>query len=233
MHTWRRLAAVVLVLATLVLGCDAGAGRSAGTSPGASGLTTLPSGIPLITAGAGGPDATTLGTPLNVAVDLPAGWRNVEMTDAGINTAIAEVGGANPTVAAALRQLLSGGQQNAIRVYGLDLAGTKVIGNVNVSTAKFAGLSPDTAAQLYASQIIATGATDVSTTHVSLPAGSGAVVAYKLKLPAGSEPAISGRSYLILRDGWGYVTTVSCYEADPAPCLADADKIANTLRIGA
>jgi hypothetical protein len=220
-----------VAMTAIAAACDAGARSPAGSSAVPSGLTSLPPGIPLITAGPTGPDATSLGTPLAVDLDLPTGWREVELTDAGINAAIADVGPANPTVADALRQLLSGGQLNAIRFYGLDLDGKSVIGNVNVSTARFTGLSLDTAAQLYASQIITAGATDVSNTSVNLPAGSGAVVAYKLKTPGATVP-VSGRSYLILRDGWGYVTTVSCYQADPTPCLADADAIARSLRIG-
>jgi hypothetical protein len=225
------------VLAAAVAVGLALAGCSSATGPTSSGAGLEATPIPTVGPGSSGggpastPGSTSLGTPLAVHMTLPSNWKEVTLTDAAIQAQIDALGSSNAQVAAALRQMLQTGQYHSIRFYALGYRASTIIGNVNVSTAQFGTFGLDTTSVLYENQLQTVGATGVTMTDLTLPAGQAVLVSYALPVK-GASVNLTGRSYLILKAGWGYVTTFSCYESDPTACLNDAGSMIQTLTIG-
>jgi hypothetical protein len=57
------------------------------------------------------------------------------------------------------------------------------------------------------------------------------VMKYKVK-GSTSSAAPTGRTYLLVKDGRGYVVSFGCFESDPADCLQQTDEMIQTFRIG-
>lgn len=208
--------AMAVCLFVALAGCQ---GSNATAAP------TATTAAPTFTATAGPPDV--------VSMTLPGNWQKVELSPASIQSLIAKVGPSNPQLATALNQMLQPGSLAKFLLFALDYDGGTYVGNVNVSSAAIAGLSLDAIGPLIVAQLESAGATNVQSSPVSLPAGDALRLTYGLKVSSSSATVnVAGHAFLVVSDGRLYQVTFSCIAADTAPCLAQADDMVLTFRIG-
>jgi hypothetical protein len=222
------LQAAVMLVAVAVAACQGSA------------VTAVPSGAP----GSGAPPAApspvgstasqpvvSVGQP--VSMTLPASWRKVELTDAGLRAVIRTLGASNPRLSTTLNQLLTSGAYLRLSLYALGYDGERYIGNANIAetplpSADLAALGP-----LLEAQLRSLGAKDVSTTTVTLPAGSALRLSYTLAVASGTTTVpVTGRLFVFAQNGLTYNVTFTCGGPDPGLCLGQVDQMIQTFRIG-
>jgi hypothetical protein len=196
--------------------------------------------------GSGGVIAPTTGTASGtsqpvvpgakaVSMTLLRNWKKVELTDAGMRSAIASAATANPLLAKTLTDLLESHGYAKFALYAIGYDGDRYIGTVNVAESPETGLDLAGLGQLFEGQIRDLGATDLASKTVTLPAGPAVQLSYSLIVSSGSAaPAtnVDGRLFIFLIDGITYDVTFTCAGPDSSLCLAQADQMIQTLHIG-
>lgn len=217
-------AACVIVLAAACQGpsgstVPTGSGTGIGASVGPTAGTSQP-----IVAGAKA-----------VSMTLLSNWKKVELTDAGLRSAIASVATLNPLLAKTLTDLLESHGYSRFALYAIGYDGDRYIGTVNVAESPATGLDLAGLGQLFEGQIRDLGATDLVSKTVTLPAGPAVQLSYRLIVSSGSAaPAtnVDGRLFIFLIDGITYDVTFTCAGPDSSLCLGQADQMIQTFRIG-
>ncbi|MDX6668827.1 MAG: hypothetical protein QOK04_2207 [Solirubrobacteraceae bacterium] len=170
-----------------------------------------------------------------VSMTLLPNWKKVELTDAGLRSAIASVATSNPLLAKTLTDLLESRGYAKFALYAIGYDGDRYIGTVNVAESPATGLDLAGLGQLFEGQIRDLGATDLVSKTVTLPAGPAVQLSYSLIVSSGSAaPAtnVDGRLFIFLIDGITYDETFTCAGPDSSLCLAQADQMIQTLHIG-
>jgi hypothetical protein len=231
---------VVILLASCVIavaaGCQSLPGSSAPTGSGSVG--------PSAGSSPGGSFQPIVAGGKPVSMTLLSNWRKVELSDAGLRTAIASVTTSNPLLAKTLTDLLDSHGYAKFALYAIGYDGDRYLGTVNVAESPATGLDLQGLGQLFEGQVRDVGATDLVSKSIGLPAGpagpAGPVVpavelSYSLIVSSGSAapPAsVDGRLFVFLVDGITYDVTFSCAGPDSSTCLAQADQMIQTFRIG-
>lgn len=213
-HRTRAVAALVLA-ATIVAGaCSGDAG-----SPSPSPSPTLA-------------DPTT--GPPELQVALPAGWQEIELTEAALQAQIDVMAETNPELVAPLQQLLSSGLFESLAFYAIGYDGAEPIGNANAVTFPMALAGIDALAPLVEGQLQQIGAADIVVGRRTVLGTDGLVVDYHLEAPVnGATPTFTARAFVALIGGTVYDVTITCTATDPAACLADSDEIGAGMTLGA
>jgi hypothetical protein len=166
---------------------------------------------------------------------LLANWKKVDLTDAGLRSAIVSVATSNSLLAKTLTDLLESHGYAKFALYAIGYDGDRYLGTVNVAESPATGLDLDGLGQLFEGQVRGVGATDLVRKSVTLPAGPAVQLSYTLIVSSGSAaPAVNvdGRLYIFLVEGITYDVTFSCAGPDSGLCLGQADQMIQTLRIG-
>ena len=221
----RLLTAICVIV--LAAGCQGPQGSSA---PIGSGGTIAPSVGP--TAGTSQP---IVPGAKPVSMTLLPNWKKVELTDAGLRSAIASVATSNPLLAKTLTDLLESHGYAKFALYAIGYDGDRYIGTVNVAESPATGLDLGSLGQLFEGQVRDVGATDLVSKTVTLPAGPAVQLSYNLikSSDSAAPPAnVDGRLFIFLIDGITYDVTFSCAGPDSGLCLGQADQMIQTFRIG-
>jgi hypothetical protein len=219
------LSAVCLIV--LAAGCQGPQGSSA---PTGSGGGIAPSSGP-----ASGTSQPIVAGAKPVSMTLLPNWKKVELSDAGLRSAIASVATSNPLLAKTLTDLLESHGYAKFALYAIGHDGDRYIGTVNVAEAPATGLDLAGLGQLFEGQVRDVGATNLVSKVVTLPAGPTVQLSYTLIVSSGSAaPAtnVDGRLFIFLIEGITYDVTFSCAGPDSSLCLSQADQMIQTLRIG-
>ena len=214
-------------LIVLAAGCQGPQGSSA---PIGSGGGIPPSGGP-----AAGTSQPIVAGAKPVSMTVLPNWKKVELTDAGLRSAIASVATSNPLLAKTLTDLLESHGYAKFALYAIGYDGNRYIGTVNVAESPATGLDLASLGQLFEGQVRDVGATDLVSKTVTLPAGPAVQLSYTLIVSSGSAaPAtnVDGRLFIFLIDGITYDVTFTCAGPDSSLCLGQADQMIQTLRIG-
>jgi hypothetical protein len=218
----RRLTLIPLALALVLGACSSDDSSSSSGSEGTNGAATSAA------AGTTGAASGTLApapegfTVVDRRADgfviaLPPGWQDFDLTEADVDAIIAAATQANPNlgngVADAVKQLV---QQGGL-LYASDTSNPgKFLTNVNLI--KVAGVESGLGLlqQQAQSQLTAAGATNVSTTQVSLPGGDAIRTTYTVPvtLADGSKVDIAGLQVYMLANENLYVLTFSTDQPD-------------------
>jgi len=195
---------------------------------GACGGTASPTPIPTVSPS---PTAAT-GDTTAVAVPLPDGWQEVELTREALQAQIDLLAETNPELVAPLQQLLDSGSLESLAFYALGFDGLEPIGNANVVTFPAPGLDIDAIGSVVEGQFEQIGATDIEIATRPLLGTDGLVMDYVLEVGGeGQTATLTGRAFVAIVDGTAYDLTVTCTATDPAPCLADADAMADGMTL--
>jgi hypothetical protein len=217
----RRRAALAFAIATAAL-TAAACGSSASPSP-----TPEPTALP---------SQTTDASPgtVELRIPLPAGWHQIELTEAALQAQIDTFAESNPELAEPLRQLLSSGAFRSLSFYAIGYDGLEPIGNVNAVTFPMPGPDIDALEPLVVGLLEQIGATDIQVGDRSVLGTDGLVVDYRLPVEVdGASATFTGRGFGAIIDGTAWYVTVTCTAADPGPCLDDADAMADVMTVGA
>ena len=213
----RRLTLIGLALALVLGACSGDDSASSAGSDASNGAATT---------GAGSADSTTAGTlpPApegftvvdrradGFAIALPPGWESFDLTEADVDAIVAAAAQANPNlrsgIADAVKQLV---QQGGL-LYASDTSNPgKFLTNVNLI--KVTGVESDLnlLQEQAQSQLTAAGATNVSSTRVSLPAGEAVRTTYTVPvtLADGTPIEVAGLQVYVVADSNLYVLTFS------------------------
>jgi hypothetical protein len=202
---------------------------------GSTGLAGSGSPIAPSVGPAGGTSQPIVAGAKPVSMTLLPSWKKVELTDAGLRSAIASVATSNPLLAKTLTDLLESHGYAKFALYAIGYDGGRYIGTVNVAESPATGLDLAGLGQLFEGQIRDAGATDLVNKNVTLPAGPAVQLSYNLIVSSGSAapPAsVDGRLFIFLIDGITYDVTFTCAGPDSSLCLTQADQMIQTLRIG-
>jgi hypothetical protein len=218
----RRLILIPLALALVLGACSSDDSSSSSGSDASNGAATT---------GAGSADSTTAGTlpPApegftvidrradGFAIALPPGWENFDLTEADVDAIVAAATQANPNlqsgVADAVKQLV---QQGGL-LYASDTSNPgKFLTNVNLIKVTGVDSGLDLLQEQAQSQLSAAGATNVSSTQVSLPAGDAIRTTYTVPvtLADGTQIEVAGLQVYMLVDSTLYVLTFSTDQPD-------------------
>jgi hypothetical protein len=216
----RRLTLIPLALA-LVLGACSGDDSSSSGSEASNGAAT--------SAAAGSTSASGTLPPApegftvvdrradGFVIALPPGWQDFDLTEADVDAIIAAATQANPNlgngVADAVKQLV---QQGGL-LYASDTSNPgKFLTNVNLIKVPGVESGLGLLQQQAQSQLTAAGATNVSTTQVSLPGGDAIRTTYTVPvtLADGSKVDIAGLQVYMLANENLYVLTFSTDQPD-------------------
>jgi hypothetical protein len=176
--------------------------------------------------------------PVELRIPLPDGWHQIELTEAALQAQIDAFAESNPELAEPLRQLLSSGAFRSLSFYAIGYAvgynGLVPIGNVNAVSFPMPGLDIDALEPLVVGQLEQIGAIDIQVGDRSVLGTDGLVVDYRLPVEVdGASPSLTSRVFVAIIDGTAWDVTVTCTAADPAPCLDDADAMADGMTLGA
>ncbi|MCI0582247.1 MAG: hypothetical protein L0227_05005 [Chloroflexi bacterium] len=209
-------------MAFALLGAALGVAACGGTASPSPAPTSTPSPSPTPANGGTGLD-----------VPLPDGWQEVELTREALQAQIDLLAETNPELVAPLQQLLDAGSFASLSFYALGFDGLEPIGNANVVTFPAPGLNIDAIASVVEGQFEQIGATDIEIASRPLLGTDGLVMDYVLDVGGeGQTATLTGRAFVAIVDGTAYDLTVTCTAADPAPCLADADAMADGMTLG-
>lgn len=210
----------LLVVAALVAGCG-------GTSSGAP-ATSESSLAPRPTV------APTEAVALAMTVDLAGDWQSVEMTEAALTDLVKQNKGVNDTLAKSLEQLLSAGLYKSITIYAFGYTGVEQIGNLVGTTNSSGRFSLAVWRPVLEGQFKQLGASNLHWTTRTLAAGSADVIDLLLTIKATDQSSfdVNDRVFNVIRDGFLYQLTFTCYPAEKTKCLADADTMATSWKIG-
>jgi len=220
---------VAACLIAVVAGCQGTQGS--GGPPGSG--STRASGA--AATGAPGSTQPIVAGAKPVSMTLLANWKKVDLTDAGLRSAIGSVPASNSLLAKTLTDLLESHGYAKFALYAIGYDGDRYLGTVNVAESPATGLDLDGLGQLFEGQVRGVGATDLVRKRVTLPAGPAVQLSYTLIVSSGSAaPAVNvdGRLYISLVEGITYDVTFSCAGPDSGLCLGQADQMIQTLRIG-
>jgi hypothetical protein len=191
--------------------------------------------VPTLGPGATGSPQPIVAGAKPVSMTLLPNWKKVELTAAGLRSALASVATSNPLLARTLTDLLDSHGYAKFALYAIGYDGDRYLGTVNVAESPATGLDLAGLGQLFEGQIRDVGATDLASKSVTLPAGPAIELSYALIVSSGSAaPAtnVNGRLFIFLIDGITYDVTFSCAGPDSSTCLGQADQMMQTLRIG-
>ncbi len=222
------LAVATCLLAAIVTGCQSSNGS---TPPSGSGAAITPSQLP----GAGASSQPIVAGAKPVSMTLLPNWKEVELTDAGVRSVLDSVATSNPLLAKTLTDLLASRGYTKFALYAIGYAGDRYLGSVNVSESPATAIDLAGLGQLFEGQLRDVGATDLTSKVVTLPAGPAVQLGYSLTVTSGSAAppgTVNGRLYVFLVGGITYDVTFSCVGPDSTHCLAQADQMIQTFRIG-
>jgi len=168
---------------------------------------------------------------------LPPGWRSVSTTN--VDTAFNELKGANPELAAMVRDQLGSSLSRLIKLLAFDVnsptLAEEFATNLNVIAAPLEdGVTFDQFLEQDVTQIggvhgITKGAID--TQRLTLPAGESALIHAQLTLNGPGGPQLTSISqYLLLRGSIGYILSFTTLPSNLAAYAPLFDEIARTFR---
>jgi len=168
---------------------------------------------------------------------LPPGWRSVSTTN--VDTAFDELKGANPELAAMVRDQLGSSLSRLIKLLAFDVnsptLAEEFATNLNVIAAPLEdGVTFDQFLEQDVTQIggvhgITKGAID--TQRLTLPAGESALIHAQLTLNGPGGPQLTSISqYLLLRGSIGYILSFTTLPSNLAAYAPLFDEIARTFR---
>lgn len=159
------------------------------------------------------------------SIGLPDGWQKISFEDVNASGAFDAMKSANPEAAGVLQQAQDAIAAGQIALFAFDSQPTDpsrtFAANVNVintgAASGTAGEAADGMANLIRQQVPVTG--DVQTDTVDLPAGSAGVVRYRWKVAGatGTATDVAVTQYAILAGGTGYIVSFSI----PADTVAE------------
>ncbi len=217
----RRLTLIPLALALVLGACSGDDSSSSGsegsnsaatsaagdtTSAASSTLLQAPEGFTVVDRGADG-----------FVIALPPGWQDFDLTEADVDAIIAAATQANPNLGSgvgdAVKQLV---QQGGL-LYAYDTSNASNF-RTNLNLIKVSGVESglDLLQEQAQSQLTAAGATNVSTTQVSLPGGDAIRTTYTVpvNLADGSKVDVAGLQVYVLANSNLYVLTFSTDQPD-------------------
>ncbi len=214
----RRLAFIPLALALVLAACSgdgsssssntgaAGSGGASGTEKTSSTRPPVPEGFTVV-------DRTSDG----FVIALPPGWQNFDLTSADVDAIVKAATEANPNlqgdVGNAVKKLVDEGGL----LYASDTSNPgKFLTNVNLIKVTGVTSGLGLLQQQAQTQLTAAGATNVSSTQVSLPAGDAVRTTYTVPvtLTDGTKAEIAGLQVYFLTQGNLYVLTFSTDQPD-------------------
>ncbi len=222
-----RVAAICL-LAAIATACQTSNGSPPPSGSGAAITSTQG-------AGGGASAQPIVAGAKPVSMTLLPNWKKVELTDAGLRSLLDSVATSNPLLAKTLTDLLASRGYTKFALYAIGSAGSRYLGSVNIAESPATGLDLAGLGQLFEGQLRDVGATELTSKVVTLPAGPAVRLSYSLIVSSGSAAppgTVNGRLYVFLVEGITYDVTFSCASPDSTDCLAQADQMIQTLRIG-
>ena len=214
----RRLAFIPLALALVLAGCSgddssSSSNTGAATSEGASGTSGTTGTRPPVPEGFTVVDRSSDG----FTIALPPGWQNFDLTSADVDAIVQAATEANPNlqgdVGNAVKKLVDEGGL----LYASDTSNPgKFLTNVNLIKVTGVTSGLGLLQQQAQTQLTAAGATNVSSTQVSLPAGDAVRTTYTVPvtLSDGTKAEIAGLQVYFLTQGNLYVLTFSTDQPD-------------------
>ena len=214
----RRLAFIPLALALVLAACSgddsssssntgaAGSGGASGTEKTSDTRPPVPEGFTVV-------DRTSDG----FVIALPPGWQNFDLTSADVDAIVKAAAEANPNlqgdVGNAVKKLVDEGGL----LYASDTSNPgKFLTNLNLIKVTGVTSGLGLLQQQAQTQLTAAGATNVSSTQVSLPAGDAVRTTYTVPvtLSDGTKAEIAGLQVYFLTQGNLYVLTFSTDQPD-------------------
>ena len=214
----RRLAFIPLALALVLAACSgddssSSSNTGAAASGGSSGTEKTSNTPPAVPAGFTVVDRTADG----FTIALPPGWQNFDLTSADVDAIVQAATEANPNlqgdVGNAVKKLVDEGGL----LYASDTSNPgKFLTNVNLIKVTGVTSGLGLLQQQAQTQLTAAGATNVSSTQVSLPAGDAVRTTYTVPvtLSDGTKAEIAGLQVYFLTQGNLYVLTFSTDQPD-------------------
>jgi len=214
----RRLAFIPLALALVLAACSgddssSSSNTGAATSEGASGTSGTTGTRPPVPEGFTVVDRTADG----FTIALPPGWQNFDLTSADVDAIVQAATEANPNlqgdVGNAVKKLVDEGGL----LYASDTSNPgKFLTNLNLIKVTGVTSGLGLLQQQAQTQLAAAGATNVSSTQVSLPAGDAVRTTYTVPvtLSDGTKAEIAGLQVYFLTQGNLYVLTFSTDQPD-------------------
>jgi hypothetical protein len=214
----RRLAFIPLALALVLAACSGDSSSSssntgASASGGASSTAKTSGTRPAVPEGFTLVDRSSDG----FTIALPPGWQNFDLTSADVDAIVKAATEANPNlqgdVGNAVKKLVDEGGL----LYASDTSNPgKFLTNVNIIKVTGVESGLGLLQQQAQSQLTAAGATNVSSTQVSLPAGDAVRTTYTVPvtLSDGTKSEIAGLQVYFLTQGNLYVMTFSTDQPD-------------------
>jgi len=214
----RRLAFIPLALALVLAACSgddssSSSNTGAATSEGASGTSGTTGTRPPVPEGFTVVDRSSDG----FTIALPPGWQNFDLTSADVDAIVQAATEANPNlqgdVGNAVKKLVDEGGL----LYASDTSNPgKFLTNVNLIKVTGVTSGLGLLQQQAQTQLTAAGATNVSSTQVSLPAGDAVRTTYivPVTLSDGTKAEIAGLQVYFLTQGNLYVLTFSTDQPD-------------------
>jgi hypothetical protein len=214
----RRLAFIPLALALVLAACSgddssSSSNTGAATSEGASGTSGTTGTRPPVPEGFTVVDRSSDG----FTIALPPGWQNFDLTSADVDAIVQAATEANPNlqgdVGNAVKKLVDEGGL----LYASDTSNPgKFLTNVNLIKVTGVTSGLGLLQQQAQTQLTAAGATNVSSTQVSLPAGDAVRTTYTVPvtLSDGTKAEIAGLQVYFLTQGNLYVLTFSTDQPD-------------------
>ncbi len=214
----RRLAFIPLALALVLAACSgddsssssntgaAGSGGASGTEKTSDTRPPVPEGFTVVDRSSDG-----------FVIALPPGWQNFDLTSADVDAIVKAAAEANPNlqgdVGNAVKKLVDEGGL----LYASDTSNPgKFLTNVNLIKVTGVTSGLGLLQQQAQTQLTAAGATNVSSTQVSLPAGDAVRTTYTVPvtLSDGTKAEIAGLQVYFLTQGNLYVLTFSTDQPD-------------------
>ena len=214
----RRLAFIPLALALVLAACSgddsssssntgaAGSGGASGTEKTSDTRPAVPEGFTVVDRSSDG-----------FVIALPPGWQNFDLTSADVDAIVKAAAEANPNlqgdVGNAVKKLVDEGGL----LYASDTSNPgKFLTNVNLIKVTGVTSGLGLLQQQAQTQLTAAGATNVSSTQVSLPAGDAVRTTYTVPvtLSDGTKAEIAGLQVYFLTQGNLYVLTFSTDQPD-------------------
>lgn len=228
---------LVVVATTMILaGCGSTATSApllASAAPPGNTASTTPSASPAASPGPSLTAAPSPSSPAAMHVTLPAGWQQVEMTEAALTGMIQTLTPSNPGLAQAMDLMLTSGQYKNIELLAIDYEALNPVGSVLAFPVPLGGVSLDAMVPVLEGQFKSVGATGFKTSHATLLGADALVIDYKLDVKAGTSTKPStNRVYIIPVDDLAYDVTVSCLGSNVTSCLADGETMVQGMTIG-
>ncbi len=214
----RRLALIPLALALVLGACSSddsssSSGTGAAATDGATATGDTSGTTPAVPAGFTVVDRSADG----FVIALPPGWQNFDLTSADVDAIIAAATQANPELQGDVGDAVKKLVQEGGLLYASDTSNPgKFLTNVNLI--RVAGVTSGLGLlqQQAQTQLTAAGATDVSSTQVSLPAGDAVRTTYTVPvtLADGTKTEVAGLQVYVLANQNLYVLTFSTDQPD-------------------